>query len=101
MDQHPHAHRTQNQSPIASSAQTHLPAQTPGHHSRQRDVAQPPDPVPRMRDAAPLPHSAETAAAVLWDATCDQAHYRNLAASRTAHPPDATTTTLYALASVP
>src|SRR5256885_14361232 len=99
MDQHPHAHRTQNQSAIASSAQTHLPAQTPGHHSRQRDVAQPPDPVPRMRDEAPLPHSAETAAAVRLDAGGDQVHYRNLVGSRTAHPSDATKATLDAPAS--
>src|SRR5437588_7051548 len=94
MDHHPHARRTQNQSAIASSAPTHLPAQMPGHHSRQRDAAQPPDSAPRARDAVPLPHTAETPAAVLWDARGDQAHYRNLAASRTAHPWDAATAAL-------
>src|SRR5438034_11758400 len=86
---HPHAHRTPHRAAVASNVQTHPHAKTPDYHSLPPDAVPPHTPHARAKDATPPPHTAGTTAAGLLEAKADHAHYRNLAASRTAHPSDA------------
>src|SRR5437773_2137510 len=85
---HPHVPHTPHQGAAASNAQTHPHAQTPGHRSPLPDAAPPHTPHARAKDATPPLHTAGTTAAGLLEAVVDHAHYRNLAASGTAHPSD-------------
>src|SRR6266536_2708637 len=95
---HPHVPHTPHRGAAASNAQTHPHAHTPGHHSQPPDAAQPHTPHPLAKGATPPLRIAGTTAAVLLEAVVDHAHYRNLAASRTAHPSDATVAALDVLA---